>query len=188
MSLIVVIEDNVQNARMASKLLRRAGHEVVIAEDGEIGLMTVFEQKPDLVLVDLGLPDIDGQTVIALIRQQEALGYIPLIAFTAWPEGTAHSMAKAYGCDGVITKPIDTRQFATQLEAYLSARLPGNEDETEPIKPLVIDTEPAASESEPAADDVPPDEKDETNPSAHDVNDDLVVDDSDAEDTEEVNH
>ncbi len=119
MSLIVVIEDNVQNARMAAKLLRNAEHKVMIAEDGETGLMTVFENNPDLVLIDLGLPDIDGQTVIALIRQQPGLEDMPVIAFTAWPEDTAHSMAQAYGCDGVITKPINTRTFADQIAFFM---------------------------------------------------------------------
>ncbi|MFW5696354.1 MAG: response regulator [Phototrophicaceae bacterium] len=121
MSSIVIIEDNEQNARMAAKLLRRANYEVVIAEDGETGLTTVFEERPDLVLIDLGLPDIDGQTVIALIRQQPELEHIPIIAFTAWPEATAHDMARAYGCDGVITKPIDTRQFADQVAGFIAS-------------------------------------------------------------------
>jgi len=120
MALIVVIEDNEQNARMAAKLLRRAEHKVLVAEDGETGLTTVFENSPDLVLIDLGLPDIDGQTVISLIRQQDGIKDVPIIAFTAWPEATAHSMAEAYGCDGVITKPIDTRAFADQIEAFMS--------------------------------------------------------------------
>lgn len=119
MSLIVVIEDNEQSARMASKLLRRADYKVILAEDGETGLTAVFENNPDLVLIDLGLPDIDGQTVIALIRQQEELASVPIIAFTAWPQETAEGMAKAYGCDGVITKPIDTRAFASQIASFL---------------------------------------------------------------------
>lgn len=119
MALIVVIEDNAQNARMAAKLLRRAGHKVVVAEDGEMGLTTIFEQRPDLVLIDLGLPDIDGQTVVALVRQQPDLMTLPLIAFTAWPEDTAHNMARAYGCDGIIIKPINTRTFAEQVSRYL---------------------------------------------------------------------
>ncbi len=119
MSLIVVIEDNAQSARMASKLLRRADYKVIVAEDGETGLTSVFESNPDLVLIDLGLPDIDGQTVIALIRQQEELTNLPIIAFTAWPQETAEGMAKAYGCDGVITKPIDTRAFADQITSFL---------------------------------------------------------------------
>lgn len=119
MSFIVIIEDNAQNARMAAKLLRVRGHKVMVAEDGEMGLTTVFENQPDLVLIDLGLPDIDGQTVVALLRQQQNLQMVSLIAFTAWPPDTAFSMAKAYGCDGVITKPINTRTFADQVEAFI---------------------------------------------------------------------
>ena len=119
MSFIVVIEDNEQNARLAAKLLRNAGHKVITAEDGETGLTTVFENQPDLVLIDLGLPDIDGQTVIALIRQQPELLHVPVIAFTAWPPETAFSMAQAYGCDGVITKPLNTRTFATEVSTYM---------------------------------------------------------------------
>jgi CheY-like chemotaxis protein len=116
---IVVIEDNPQNARMAEKLLKHAGYEVTLAEDGESGLTTVLEIMPDLVLIDLGLPDVDGQTVVAMMRQQPNLDQMPIIAFTAWPEETAAEMARAYGCDGVINKPINTRQFAGQVEAFL---------------------------------------------------------------------
>lgn len=118
MALIVIIEDNLQSARMVSKLLRNAEHQVILAEDGETGLTAVFEHAPDLVLIDLGLPDIDGQTVISLLKQHGEFS-APLIAFTAWPEETAHEMATAYGCDGVITKPIDTRAFVDQIEDYL---------------------------------------------------------------------
>lgn len=119
MSTIIVIEDNPQSARMAEKLLKRAGHTVILAEDGEMGMNAIFSNTPDLLLVDLGLPDIDGQTVVALVRQQSAYQSVPVIAFTAWPEATAMEMAEAYGCNGVITKPIDTRLFISQIEAYL---------------------------------------------------------------------
>lgn len=122
MSLIVVIEDNEHSARMVSKLLTHANYKVILAEDGETGLTAVFENRPDLVLIDLGLPDIDGQTVIALIRQQEDMQSLPIIAFTAWPEDTARSMATAYGCDDVITKPINTREFVQQIAGFLSAK------------------------------------------------------------------
>lgn len=122
MSLIVIIEDNALNARMADKLLRRAGYKIILAEDGETGLTSVFEHQPDLVLIDLGLPDIDGQTVISIVRQHETLATVPIIAFTAWPEDRAHDMATAYGCDGVITKPINTRTFADQIGAYLEKK------------------------------------------------------------------
>ncbi len=119
MSRIVVIEDNPDNSRMVAKLLRAASHNVIVAEDGETGLTTVFEHHPDLILIDLGLPDIDGQTVIALIKQQAEFANVPIIAFTAFPPDTAQSMATAYGCQGVITKPIDTRTFVSQLEAFI---------------------------------------------------------------------
>ena len=119
MTRIVVIEDNPDNSRMVAKLLRAASHNVIVAEDGETGLTTVFEHHPDLVLIDLGLPDIDGQTVIALIKQQAEFVNVPIIAFTAFPPDTAQSMATAYGCQGVITKPIDTRTFVSQLEAFI---------------------------------------------------------------------
>ena len=120
MAHIIVIEDNVQSSRMVAKLLRKAGHTVVVSDTGEGGLLAVFESVPDLVLMDLGLPDIDGQTVIGVIRQQPTLATMPIIAFTAWPEDTAYSMAAAYNCDGVITKPIDTRMLVAQVEKFIA--------------------------------------------------------------------
>jgi len=119
MSRIVVIEDNPLNARMAHKLLSRAGHDVVLAEDGEIGLNAVLNDQPDLILIDLGLPDIDGQTIIGMLHMEEALAGVPIIAFTAWPQEEAFEMAQAYGCDGIITKPINTRTFADEINSYL---------------------------------------------------------------------
>jgi two-component system, cell cycle response regulator DivK len=120
-SRIVLIEDNYQNARLAAKVLQRAGHEVLVAETGEEGLTTAFAENPDLILIDFGLPDIDGQTVVALLRQQAHLNATPIIAFTAWPEATAYEMMRAYGCDGVISKPIDTRNLAAQISGFLSS-------------------------------------------------------------------
>src|SRR5215510_13630704 len=109
MGRIVVIEDNETSARLVVKLLKHAGHIIEPAEDGEMGLAKVMETIPDLVLVDLGLPDIDGQTIVGMMRQIPELQNMLIIAFTAWPEEQAMEMAKAYNCDGVITKPIDTR-------------------------------------------------------------------------------
>lgn len=124
MSRIVIIEDTPHSARLAARLLQHAGHEVVIAEDGEIGINVIMDgPPPDLVLVDLGLPDLDGQTVVALLRQQPGLDAVPILAFTAWPQDTAHRMARAYGCDGVITKPINTRTFAGEVTSYLKQQV-----------------------------------------------------------------
>ena len=121
MTSIVLIEDNEQSARMAEKILSRVGYDVYLAADGETGLELVQDVVADLILVDLGLPDMDGQTVVALLGQQPGLAGIPIIAFTAWPEATAGRMAMAYGCHGCITKPINTRTFADQIAAYIAA-------------------------------------------------------------------
>lgn len=117
---IVLIEDNPNSSKLATKLLRNGGFEVFAADDGETGYETAVENMPDMILVDLGLPDMDGQTVVGILRQETGMGEIPIIAFTAYPTDTAQEMAKAYGCDGVITKPIDTRTFVEQVKAFLS--------------------------------------------------------------------
>lgn len=119
MARIVLIEDNAPNARLAERILMKAGHEVETLTTGEQGYAYVLDNPPDIVLLDLGLPDIDGQTVAALIRQHPDLYHLPIVAFTAWPEAMAAEIAEAYGCDGVINKPIDTRRFAQQVEGYL---------------------------------------------------------------------
>ena len=116
---VIIIEDNPNSARLAGKLLRTANFEVHLAEDGETGFDLVTESNPDIVLIDLGLPDLDGQTVVAMLRQEERIKDTPLIAFTAYPIHTAMEMARAYGCDGVITKPIDTRTFVEQVKKFL---------------------------------------------------------------------
>jgi len=116
---VVIIEDNAQSARLAARLLRKAGYDVKTAEDGEIGFNTVQEQAPDIVLIDLGLPDIDGQTVIGLMRELPSMATVPIVAFTAYPIDIAQQMAKTYGCAGVISKPIDTHRFAEQVGEFL---------------------------------------------------------------------
>ena len=121
MKSILIIEDNYQSARLASKLLSRAGYDVVIAEDGEMGLEQAIDHSPTLILADLGLPDMDGQTVVALLHQQTHLQDVPIIAFTAWPEATAKQMAESYGCNGIITKPLNTRTFISQIETYITS-------------------------------------------------------------------
>lgn len=119
MSRIVMIEDNPNNARLAEKLLKHAGHEVIVKDNGEDGLAAVLESAPDLVLMDLGLPDVDGQTIVALLRQRPEMQAVRIVACTAWPEDRAQQMATAYGCQGVISKPIDTRNFAAQVDSFL---------------------------------------------------------------------
>jgi two-component system cell cycle response regulator DivK len=76
-------------------------------------------ETPDLILVDFGLPDIDGPTVVPLLREMPHLARTPIVAITAWPEAAAQEMATQYGCDGCISKPISVRDFPEQIAAFL---------------------------------------------------------------------
>ncbi len=117
---ILLIEDNPQNALLMRRILEARGHQIIHADEGEAGLKMAVEERPDLILVDLGLPDIDGQTLVTFIRRVPELQNVPIVAVTAWPEDTAREMATAYGCNGFISKPINTRAFPDQIAAYLS--------------------------------------------------------------------
>ncbi len=119
MNTILLIEDNADSARLVMRVLKPHGYRLLHAFDGESGLRMAIEEKPDLILVDLGLPDLDGQTVVALIRSMPDLARVPLVAVTAWPPDTAEQMIQAYGCDGYISKPINPRTFPSQIAVYL---------------------------------------------------------------------
>lgn len=101
------------------RVLAARDHQIVHADDGESGLKAAVEEVPDLIVIDLGLPDIDGQTLIAFIKRVPELKGIPIIAVTAWPEDSAREMAEAYGCDGFISKPINTRTFPDQIAKFI---------------------------------------------------------------------
>lgn len=121
MATMILIEDDLKTAKLAAKLLQQDGHQVILAQSGEEGLDYIEANQPavDLILVDLGLPDLDGETVIAMIRAQPEMASVPIIAFTAFPPDTAHKMAEAYGCNGVIVKPIDIHTFSAEVGALL---------------------------------------------------------------------
>ena len=119
MHTILLIEDYADSARLIIRALERYDYRVVHASDGESGLQLAATESPDIILLDLGLPDLEGQTLAAIIKGQPELAAIPLIAVTAWPPETAQKMAQAYGCDGYISKPIDPREFPHQIARYL---------------------------------------------------------------------
>ena len=118
---ILMIEDNENNALLVKRVLEASAFAVTHAIDGESGLQMAMESNPDLILLDLGLPDVDGQTLASFIKRVPALQQVPLIALTAWPEDTARSMAEAYGCDGYIAKPINARTFAAEVSKFLAS-------------------------------------------------------------------
>ncbi len=116
---ILVIEDDPDSAELEKRVLTARGYEVLKAPDAETGLQLAVDQHPDAIVLDLGLPDADGQTLVGWMRRVPALAHTPIIACTAWPEETARKMVEAYGCDGYIRKPISVATFAEQIAAYL---------------------------------------------------------------------
>ena len=119
MKTILIMEDDPHQSRLMKRLLEYAGYHVLVESAAQSGLQTAMAVVPDIILLDMGLPDLDGQTVAALIKASTLLSKIPLIVVTAWPQDTAAEMVKAYGCEGYISKPISAREFASQVGAYL---------------------------------------------------------------------
>ncbi len=116
---ILQIEDNEANRILIERVLEPHGYRLLHAADGETGFRLAVDEKPDLILVDMGLPDIDGQTVVTLLKQVPHLEDVIIVAITAWPADKAQQMAEQYGCHGCIIKPIEVRNFPQQIAAYL---------------------------------------------------------------------
>ncbi len=102
------------------RILAVRKHEIIHASEGEAGLQAAIDDKPDIILLDLGLPDMDGQTLMSFIKRVPDLKDVPVVAVTAWPEDTAKKMAEAYGCNGFISKPINARTFSDEVGTYLT--------------------------------------------------------------------
>ena len=120
MTKILVIEDILDNAELVRRALAPQNYEIIHASDAETGLQMALEETPDLILLDLGLPDYDGQTLAGWLRSEAKLNDTPIIAFTAWPQETARKMVESYGCNGYISKPITSiKTFADQIASYL---------------------------------------------------------------------
>ncbi len=120
MKKILVVEDLPDNAELACRMLMAGGYLVVHAADAETGLEMALSQQPDLILLDLGLPDYDGQTLAGWLRERPETEKVPIVALTAWPEETARQMAESYGCNGFIPKPITkVNDFLSKIAGFL---------------------------------------------------------------------
>jgi len=119
MKRILVIEDDETNMYLIGFILRKNGYEVIEARTGEEGVELVIREKPDLVLMDIQLPDIDGLEATKRIRESEADGKIPIIALTSYAMTGDREKALAAGCTGYIEKPINPDTFIGEIEKYL---------------------------------------------------------------------
>lgn len=112
---IVVVEDNTDARLMLEEILRLLGHEVVGASNGQAGVEAVLAHRPDLALVDLGLPDLDGCEVARRIRQQAA-GGVRLVALTGFDDPESRARVREAGFDEHATKPVDLERLADLLQ------------------------------------------------------------------------
>ena len=111
MARILIVEDNPANMKLAVFLLESAGHTVLSALDAEAGLTLARDERPNLILMDIQLPGMDGLQATLLLKRNEATRAIPVIALTALAMKGDEERIRAAGCDGYIAKPIHYKEF-----------------------------------------------------------------------------
>ena len=120
MARVLVVEDTPANMTLATFLLEKAGHTVISATDAETGLTLATEEHPDLILMDIQLPGMDGLEAAALLKGNEATRHIPIIALTALAMKGDEERIRAAGCDDYIAKPMRHREFMATISARLA--------------------------------------------------------------------
>ena len=116
---ILVIEDNPDNMILVEDILLSLGYDVLRAEDGEYGLQLACAQMPDLILMDLSLPKMDGWTAVRHLKSDPNMNHIPIIALTAHAMVGDRERALEAGCDDYMSKPIDMPKLASKIVKYL---------------------------------------------------------------------
>ncbi|HEY7242849.1 MAG TPA: response regulator [Xanthobacteraceae bacterium] len=117
---ILVIEDTENNRKILNDLLTRSGFEVIEANDGEKGVAMAAEGKPDLILMDIQLPIVDGYEATRRIKSNPALREIPIIAVTSYALSGDEAKARAAGCDGYVAKPFSPRVILAKVREFLT--------------------------------------------------------------------
>ncbi len=122
MAKILLVEDNEMNRDMLSRRLARQGYDVVIAQDGARGVAMVTEEHPDLVLMDMSLPIVDGWEATRRLKSDPATRSVPVIALTAHAMAEDREKALAAGCDDYDTKPIELPRLLEKITQLLQTR------------------------------------------------------------------
>jgi len=121
---ILVVDDNVVNLKLACEILKGEGYVVDQAGDADEALALLEHVVPDLILMDIAMPGMDGLTLTRRLKAQPRFEHVPIVALTAFAMKGDDQRAAAVGCDGYIPKPIDTRRFPQQVAEFLEARTP----------------------------------------------------------------
>ena len=118
MTKILLVEDNEMNRDMLSRRLERKGYQVVMAQDGEIGVAMAQSEAPDLILMDMSLPVLDGWEATRRLKSDVTLQSVPIIALTAYAMSSDRDKALEAGCDDFDTKPVDFSRLLGKIEAF----------------------------------------------------------------------
>jgi CheY-like chemotaxis protein len=121
---ILVIEDNQMNMMLVRDLLQLGGYTVLEAMDAEKGVQLAREHLPDLILMDIQLPGMDGLEATRIIGQDPVLKKVPVVAMTSYAMKGDEQMAREAGCVGYIAKPLDTRSFSNTVSGFLNSARP----------------------------------------------------------------
>ena len=121
---VLLVEDNERNLKLARDVLEYAGFTVLVAMTGEEAVAKAKVATPDVILMDLQLPGIDGHAALALLRADERTAQIPVVALTAFAMAKDRDRAMAAGFDGYLEKPINVRVFPEQVREHLRTEAP----------------------------------------------------------------
>ena len=116
---ILIVDDNATNLKLATEVLALEGHAISQADDANEALVLLRTLQPDLVLMDIALPGMDGLELTRQLKATDAFAGVPIVALSAFAMKGDQEKAFAAGCDGYITKPINTRTFAAQVAAFM---------------------------------------------------------------------
>lgn len=119
---ILLVEDNETNRDMLARRLLRRGYEVILAEDGQIALDKARAENPDIILLDLSLPVMDGWEAMGHLRADASTAQIPIIVLTAHALVSDRNRAFELGCDDFDTKPVDLKRLLEKIETALAKR------------------------------------------------------------------
>ena len=123
MAKILLVEDNEMNRDMLSRRLLRKGYEVVMAVDGEQAVAMAQSEKPDLILMDLSLPGLDGWEATRILKSDPSTSHLMVVALSAHALAAEGERARAAGCDGFIAKPCLPHELVEQMAEYLKPRV-----------------------------------------------------------------
>ncbi len=117
---ILYVEDTIENRILIRRILQADGYTIIEAENAHTALRILETDIPDLILMDINMPDIDGYTLTAQLREDSRLDHVPIVALTANVMRGDREKTLAAGCDGYIQKPIDVDSLPVQISRYLS--------------------------------------------------------------------